>query len=292
MELMALSGSRADWQYLRHWEPVELFLGGVHEGHTMENATYMAESMLQHLKPDLLLVCGDRWEIALACVVATKLGIPIAHLGAGETTLGSYDEQFRGAIEAMASIKFAMTQEAYAKIRGDGYLVGCTSVEPGPIAAGDGTAIIIMHPETRGGNLDGSLRGVAEELCKSRGLRPVVLGANPDRGSEAFPGAAYLDDFHERLRSASVIIGNSSAGIIEAPILGTPTVNVGIRQLGRPRAASIYDCAADESEIQVSLERALKFGKQQVESPYWRPGSVERIREVCNAHMLRGRSRG
>lgn len=280
MGLMALSGSRADWQYLRHFEPARL------EATTISSAAHWSGRLFEERQPDLLLVCGDRWEIAAACLVSTYRGIPIAHLGAGETTLGSYDEQFRGAIEEMASIKFAMTQEAYAKIRGDGHLVGCTSVDRGPVLPGDGTAIVIMHPETKGGTLAIAVRDSLVGAVRSAGLEPVVIGANPDRGSEAFPGAAHLDDFHGRLRSASVIVGNSSAGIIEAPILGTPTVNVGRRQLGRPRAASVFDCEPSDESIRRGLDAALKFGKREVESPYWRPGSAEKIREVCNEYLF------
>lgn len=279
MGLMALSGSRADLPYLRHFDPIEM------RAHSIDGAAFCARVLLEEHEPSLLLVLGDRWEIATACLVATHMGVPIAHLGAGETTLGSYDEQFRGAIEALASIRFAMTHEAYHKAAsGTQHLVGCTSVEPGPILPGDGTAIIIFHPETRG-HLDGRVRDTAVDAVTAAGLSPIVLGANPDRGSEAFPGADHLDDFHERLRSASVIIGNSSAGIIEAPILGTPTVNIGIRQQGRPRSASVFDCGPEG--IEQSLAEALKFGKQRVESPYWRHGSVEKIKEVCNDYMRR-----
>lgn len=282
MELMALSGSRADWPYLRHFDPMSL---GAPE--CIGDAAARAEGLLRAHAPSLLLVCGDRWEIAAACTVAVYLGIPIAHLGAGETTLGSYDDQFRGAIEAMASIKFAMTWQAFHKLAGAGHLVGCTSVEPGPILPGNGEAIIIFHPQTRGASLDPRVRNAAIAAASDAGLRPVVLGANPDRGSDAFSGTARLDDFHARLRGASVIIGNSSAGIIEAPILGTPTVNVGRRQLGRPRAASIFDCEAEDGAIARALDHAIRFGKQKLDTPYWRPGSVEKIGSVCDDYIHR-----
>ena len=83
------------------------------------------------------------------------------------------------------------------------------------------------------------------------------------------------------LVAADVVVGNSSSGIIEAPVAGTPTVNIGERQAGRLRAPAIVDVAADADEIRAAIENALSPASQRVaarrESPYGAPGAARRI---------------
>lgn len=304
--ILIASGSRADRSYLA---PIAKVLGEkadlwswqwrqqpIDAGNLAKAAAEALNATAARLAGgsyDLMLVCGDRWEIASACVAATLAGVPIAHLGAGEVTLGSYDDQFRTAIEGMASLKFPMTQEAMRwATEGQkassvpAYLAGCTSVERGPIVTGDGTAIVIMHPETRG-KLPERMTDTICALVARHDLKPVVIGANPDVGSNAFPGVEHLPDFHARLRSASLIIGNSSAGIIEAPILGTPSVNIGRRQEGRPRAISVIDSDPDSESIDMAIAIALQFSKREIQSPYYRPGAVNIVAEVCSDYIRR-----
>jgi hypothetical protein len=242
-------------------------------------------------RPDMLIVLGDRWEIASACLAASLADVPIAHIGAGERTNGSYDNRFRASIEALASKRFALTETAFGYISRryplQNDLAGCTSVTPpATIADGDGTAIVILHPETAGEKLTPGLADAISEMCEIRDLKPVLLGSNPDVGSSAFPGGSMpLDEFHARLESASLIIGNSSAGIIEAPILCTPSVNIGRRQEGRPCAASVFQASADVSSINTAIIAALAFGKQRVVSPYWNPNAIQTIARECLEYL-------
>ena len=98
------------------------------------------------------------------------------------------------------------------------------------------------------------------------------------------------------LKQAAVVIGNSSSGLIEAPAAGTPTVNLGIRQKGRPRAASVIDCAEERGAIEGAIRRALDPGMRAIiaadDPPYGRPRDaagaiVERLREADLAGILR-----
>lgn len=298
--ILVLSGCRADYGYLKpvadalgaELQSLEAVLGA---GDTPREIAEQAgsimgdvASMLAAKEPDLLVVLGDRWEILAAAQAAVLAGVPIAHIGAGEETRGSYDDKFRSAIEALASLKFALTQRAYARIGGDGYLAGVTSVRPPQaILPADGTAIIALYPETAGGNL---LTGNdLAQVAMAHGLKPLVIGSNPDVDASLFPGVSLpLEEFQARLASASVIMGNSSAGIIEAPILGTPTVNIGTRQEGRPQAASIFNAAQDLQEVEAALIKALAYGKSRADSPYWREGALETIRRECLAYVSRG----
>lgn len=294
--ILVLSGSRADYGYLR---PVAEALGVdvVHLSTAIADdypaaiarstaaCMNLAAELLAVRSPELLLVCGDRWEILAAAQAAVLASVPVAHLGAGEETRGSYDDKFRGAIEALASLKFALTQRAYSRIQGDGYLAGCTSVKPPEtIQPADGTAIIAMYPETAGANV---LTGNdLAQIAMAQNLKPLVIGSNPDVGASLFPGRSLpVEEFHARLASASVIIGNSSAGIIEAPILGTPAVNIGTRQLGRPQAASIFNAPQSLPEIEQALTHALAYGKSRADSPYWRESALGTIVRECRAYV-------
>ena len=301
MTILCVSGSRADYGYLR---PIAQALGvDVADFAAMTQGRDTAVSIgiragtfgnvvaerIAHDKPRLMVVVGDRWEILSACQAAVLAGVPIAHIAAGECTAAAYDDKFRGAIEALADLHIAISERGYARLMDEGktpVLAGCTSVAPpAEIAQGNGTAIVALYPETAGE----PLVGVVDMICtalNARGLTPYVIGANPDVGSHDYPGISLpLDDFHARLAAANLIIGNSSAGIIEAPILGTPTVNIGRRQEGRPKAASVFQVSTNAYLVPLAIEAALKFGKQRVESPYYRADAVQVIVKAISKYM-------
>lgn len=298
MKILILSGSRADFAYLTpiaaafkdHAEVTLESLVSVIDGPDTAAEVAARAGMilmgggktLADLNPDLMLVLGDRWEVAAACIAAVLAGIPIAHIGAGEETRGAYDDKFRASIEALASLHFCLTHQAYARMMGRGILAGCTSVQPPlEIPEGNGKGVVILHPETAG-NLDAEVRQTVTDCLTARGIEPMVLGANPDVGSIQFAGPSIApEDFHKFLSQASIIVGNSSAGIIEAPILCTPSVNIGRRQEGRPRAESVFQCGTDPVEIGAAIDAALAFGKRRVHAPYWHDGAAEIIVRGC-----------
>ena len=298
MTILCISGSRADYGYLK---PVADALGvevadfaSLTAGNddprsiAVRSLTFgsMVAERIAKAKPSMLVVVGDRWEILSACQAAVLAGVPIAHIGAGEETRGSYDDRFRAAIEALADLHFCLTNKAFARRMGDGILAGCTSVHPPEtIPPGNGSAILALYPETRGADLSG-LPVIILRLLESRGLNVVPIIPNPDVGAGGFNGRSMpLNDFQDFLLHANVIVGNSSAGIIEAPILGTPSVNIGTRQDGRPQASSIFQAWHDLAEIEAAIDAALAFGKQRVESPYYRPNAVQIIAEGIRNYL-------
>lgn len=301
-KILLLSGSRADLAYLIPVaegfkaagaevtiEGLQNAIAGVHTAQAIaERAGAILSAggrTLAEGKPDMMVVLGDRWEIATACIAAVLARIPIAHIGAGEDTWGSYDQQFRRAIEGMAALKFALTERGRDSIP-DAILAGCTSVSPpAEVPKGNGHAILALYPETAGNYLS-HLVAPIEALLEARGIKVTRIGANPDVGSAAFAGQSLtMEEFHARLSSAEIIVGNSSAGIVEAPILCTPTVNIGRRQEGRQQAQSVFQAEANTDSIAAAIDNALRFGKQRVESPYYRPDAVQIIVEVCLEHL-------
>jgi UDP-hydrolysing UDP-N-acetyl-D-glucosamine 2-epimerase len=246
------------------------------------------------LKPDLLVALGDRWELLAACSAAVAAGVPIAHLHGGESSEGVIDEQVRHAVTKLAHLHLpaaelyrrrilqmgeeprrvvltgapglenlaALAPESRAELEG---LVGLSLDEPFVVAT--------CHSETAG-RVDLSVLNATLGAIDALRLRAVVTLANADaggatinrrvlawarsrRGRAAAVASLGADGYPSLLRLASAVIGNSSSGIIEAPFLRVPTVNVGDRQKGRLRAPSVIDCRATPRSVAAALRRAL-----------------------------------
>jgi len=223
-------------------------------------------------KPAYLLVLGDRYEILAACIAAHIHNIPIIHIHGGEITKGAYDNAFRHSISHMASIHFPATIKAEVFLNDMGkrniYDVGALGCEGLEKYEGEreNKLIVLCHPETLGEfQLD-----FLYSVLKDRMEYLIFIGPNADNGSdkilsnfvEYFNRYEYgyelhksltRDIFIQELKTAKAIIGNSSCGIIEAPVLGTPTINIGDRQKGRERASSIIDCQNDSKSIKAGF---------------------------------------
>lgn len=170
------------------------------------------------------------------------------------------------------------------------------------LASGGGPLVVVLyHPETRGdceGGGAGGARRIVAALERIEGARCVLLGSNADTGGRAIeevfdafaaerPGAVRAESLPDRvflslLAGADVLVGNSSAGLIEAPAFGLPAVNVGIRQAGRTRGANVIDCEA--SGVEEALRRALDPGRRAslagMASPYGDGRASGRICDV------------
>lgn len=255
----------------------------------------IAES-LDALRPDLALVLGDRFEILAASAAALLLNIPIAHIHGGEITEGAMDDSIRHAISKMAQIHFAAAK-AYADrlIRmGEApecvFNVGALAVDNlrrlklldrSELARDIGLPhdapylLVTYHPVTRrDGDDRDAVRAMLQALDAWSDIYLVFTGVNVDPGHELIRGLieSYVAKRGERARlclslghrrylsavkHALAVVGNSSSGIIEAPALEVPTVNIGSRQAGRLRAASVIDCDEHQESIQAAIGRAL-----------------------------------
>ncbi len=288
-------------------------------------------SRLEELRPDILILLGDRYEVlsvAVACVVA---GIPIAHIHGGEVTEGAIDDSIRHAVTKLAHVHFVATEDFARRVRQMGeepervHVVGAPAMDVisglGPLtvdelvsdlglALENDVVIVTYHPSTISGEDPGD--AVAEMLSALKRLENTTLlcslpNADPQYSEvkEAIERFVDLNDNaillpsigHRRylslVRHASLVVGNSSAGLIEAPVLGTPTVNVGQRQRGRPMAPSVIQANPDADDVYRACTTALTTEFQEIASrrvsPYDRGVSVasEIVRVIAESDLGR-----
>ena len=279
------------------------------------------------LNPDLLVLLGDRYEVLASAQAALLLRIPVAHIHGGEMTEGAIDEAIRHSVTKMSHLHFAAAEEYRRRIVQLGEdpdrtwtvgALGLDSIERlpplddaqftellGGWSPGAAPLLVTYHPATLGAVDPG--RGVAallEAVDAFPERRVLATEANADTGGRAVNAAlrSWAAERGDRarvvtslgqrgsltaMRRAGAVVGNSSSGILEAPALGIPTVNVGDRQRGRLRAPSVIDVDEDAAAIRAGIERALA-GSWTASTPYGTPGASERIREVLLTHPLDG----
>ena len=247
---------------------------------------------LRELRPDMILILGDRYEIFAAATAALVEHIPIAHIHGGETTEGVYDEAFRHSITKMSHIHFTST-EAYRKRviqLGESpdrvFLVGALGVDAIARVSFlskeeletnldyrflNKNLLITFHPSTL--ESDFGIQELKELLLslselKDTGLIFTMSNADPtgqeiselisnfvqkNQNSRAYSSLGQSTYF-SLLKNIDGVIGNSSSGLLEVPSFGVGTVNIGERQLGRLSASSVIHCKAYKKDISESIE--------------------------------------
>lgn len=251
-----------------------------------------AAPILERHRPDWLMVLGDRGEQVAAALAAVHLGIPVAHLHGGERTLGAVDDVLRDLISRMAHLHLVATSGAAERLVRMGIApwrvrhTGAPGLDaiphgprdPGPELRGryglpsDGPYLVaLVHPETGSHpNPPEQLIGVVLEAAAGQELPIVAIWPNADAGGRAI--ADRLDqagqdlagvhrsiprqDYLALLRGAAALLGNSSSGIIEAPLLGVPAINVGRRQEGRERGDNVIDVQVSGPAVRDAIRRA------------------------------------
>jgi UDP-hydrolysing UDP-N-acetyl-D-glucosamine 2-epimerase len=227
-------------------------------GHYLSRFAFYLES----IKPSLMVVLGDRWEVMAAVLAAHIARIPIAHIHGGEKTAGSYDQGFRDSITVMSTLHFTAHEQYKKEVIRLGawpayaYDVGALGADGLVPYHGERHGYIVAYyPETAEPNSEYQLNilGNIFQSIHDRDPKEQVywFGPNHDVGSSILKKRGIVgwvvqcldyqarNEFIALLARSRAIIGNSSAGIIEAPALGTPTINIGTRQDGRLMADTI-----------------------------------------------------
>lgn len=284
---------------------------------------------LDRINPDILVVLGDRYEALAAATAAALRLLPIAHIAGGEVTHGSTDDSVRHAITKLAHLHFVANEEFADRVvrmgeHPDRVVVtgspGLDTVRIMPLldhAALEQelglrlhypTITVTYHPATADPTSSYTgLVGLLKALDDLPDATVVFTGTNVDLSGSALTMLmrGYIDRHSDRVyfrqslgqrrylslvKNADVVVGNSSSGLIEAPALGTPTINIGSRQDGRPRAASVIDCGVRSDEIAGAINRVLSDEHQELSasavSPYGDGHASERIADVLKTVPL------
>ena len=248
------------------------------------------------LKPDIVALLGDRYEILAAAEAALIEKIPIAHIHGGEVTEGAYDDAIRHSITKMSHLHFPSIEPYRKRIIQMGenpervFTVGAIGVENIKripllskteaeqsigFALDINTILVTYHPVTLGP--DSMKRDIVDfmsVLDENRDLRIIFTMPNSDNGSEVIVEA--INDFVRSnkdravafkslglkrylsvMKEVGAVVGNSSSGIVEVPSFGVPTLNIGDRQKGRLAAESVVNCGTDKESIKFGLNKVL-----------------------------------
>jgi UDP-hydrolysing UDP-N-acetyl-D-glucosamine 2-epimerase len=273
---------------------------------------------LEVLKPDIILVLGDRYEALAAGAAAMMARIPIAHIHGGEATEGLIDEAIRHSLTKMSHLHFVAAQPFAERVIQLGedpsrvHVVGAPGLdnirtmellsrqELASRLGWEATSpylLVTYHPVTlRSGTAGTQMDALLHALTEQDTHRVLFTAPNVDPGGSDIRGrleelsAREPEQFHfvrnlgkllylSALKHADAVVGNSSSGLIEAPFLGTPTVNIGERQEGRLRGETIVDCEPTSQEILSAISSAGEISGPE-ESLYGDGFAAPRIAEV------------
>ena len=287
---------------------------------TIGTATLSLADTLGAMRPDLLLLIADRYEMLAPAAAALALRIPVAHIEGGEVSEGAIDHAVRNALTAMAHVHLAPHAAAVARLSAMGeegwriHQVGAPSLDhlrrsalpdratlerelgialdPAPVVVATHPVTVARDTTREADALFGALRTVSQPV--------VFCFPNSDAGSHEIMerATAYCEGredarlfvnldpvvYWSLLQHAAAMVGNSSSGIMEAPSLGLPVVNVGMRQQGRERAANIIDVEPDRKQITAAIARALsdefRRSLSGLENPYGDGAAAARIARI------------
>ena len=284
---------------------------------------------LERISPDILLILGDRFEALAVAIAAISANIPIGHIHGGESTVGAVDEAFRHSITKMSYIHFTATETYRKRVIQLGedpervFNVGALGVENCKnlrlfdqqyvekqmgFSLGSKNVLITFHPETLGVNsTEKQFQNLLDAIEQFKDITFIFTKTNPDANGRIIN--YLIDDYcrqnpnkatsftsmgqHLYLSTLSivdVVVGNSSSGIIEAPSLKTPTVNIGERQRGRVKAKSIIDCTNDTESIERSIKKAMQISNKPEKflfaNPYEKHGTSDVILKLLSSFCI------
>lgn len=298
--------------------------------HSMGKSLAGYADAMQKIAPHLLLVLGDRYETFCAAASASMLRIPIAHLFGGEVTAGAIDDVLRHAITKMSHLHFTACDRYRHRVIQMGespervWCVGSLGVENVhllPVLSEDIVRSYLnisedrpyimatYHPVTL--EREQAIQEVEmllKILSAHTELTTVFTGANADAGGlevnaflqtygNSHPNFRFfvslgVERYINAVRYSKGVFGNSSSGIGEVPSLGVPVLDIGNRQKGRERAASVLHADLNEKEITAALDTMLELQSQQrartTPNPLDKPHTAQNIADIVANYPLNG----
>jgi UDP-N-acetylglucosamine 2-epimerase (non-hydrolysing)/GDP/UDP-N,N'-diacetylbacillosamine 2-epimerase (hydrolysing) len=296
---------------------------------TIGVATLSLADLLGAMRPDILLLIADRYEMLAPAAVALALRIPVAHIEGGEISEGAIDDAVRNALTKMSHIHFTSTEGARARVIAMGeepwrvHRAGAPSLDHLAkeklygreelearlgVSLRPGPTLVAYHPVTLQEDTTEGAEALFAALAKLDG-QVLFCYPNSDAGSRRLierarsfaaerDGARVFTNldaltYWSLLAQVDLLLGNSSSGIMETASFALPTVNVGIRQKGRERAANVIDVDAEAESILAGVARARSAEFRQslagMANPYGDGHAAERIVGVLAAAPLGGK---
>lgn len=252
---------------------------------------------LQQLKPDIVVILGDRYEILAIAIAAFMLHIPVAHIHGGEVTEGAIDDSIRHAVTKLSHLHFTSTEIYKQRVIQLGedptrvFNVGSLGVENSKkvqllnredfeksigFQLGEKNLLVTYHPQTISKlTPKEQFQALLDALDQFDNIKIVFTKANADEGGKiinrmiddyvaknlhrsiAFSSLGQLRYFNA-IRYVDAVVGNSSSGILEVPSFHRPTINIGDRQKGRVMAKSIINCSINTNEIVKAIKNLYK----------------------------------
>jgi len=269
------------------------------------------------LKPEIIVLLGDRTETFAAASTALIAGIPIAHIHGGELTEGAYDDAIRHSITKMSHLHFTATEEYQNRVIQLGeqpdkvlnvgaigldnikklHLLNKTDFEQSiNCKLKEKNLLITFHPVTLEDHSAGEqFQNLIDALDELDNTLLIFTKPNSDKDGRVI--IKMIDEYvktniHKAIASTSLgqlrylsaiqymdaVVGNSSSGIIAVPVFNVPTVNIGDRQKGRIMGKSIVNCTPEKQDISNALYKAFSYDKSvKFPHPYGKGDSTEQI---------------
>lgn len=274
--------------------------------HAISKGIISFTETFKELKPDIVVLLGDRFEIFSAALAAHISNIPLAHIHGGEVTVGAIDEAFRHSITKMSQLHFVAAEDYRKRVIQLGEMpdrvfnvggLGVENISKTQLISRNElektlnvkflskSLLITFHPTTlESTSPNDQFSEVLKSLSKLQDTTLIFTMPNADPGSQSL--MKMVNDFVEQSPNAFAftslgyvqylscvaivdgVVGNSSSGLLEVPSFKKGTINIGIRQQGRLHAASVLNCNPNEAEISSCLEMLYspKFNDQLKES--------------------------
>lgn len=249
----------------------------------------------ESIKPDCIIILGDRYEMLATASAATVMRIPIIHIAGGEISEGAIDDCIRHAITKLSALHLTSTEEYRQRVIAMGEqpdrvintgAIGVYNIMQLPLMSKEEleksigckinkrTLLVTMHPTTIDPTPSSTVMGELFKALDAHDGNVIITYPNNDaRGAEII---SLIDDYQKRnkdkvtvipslgrlrylsaLQFAGAVAGNSSSGIVEVPSMHIPTVNIGIRQKGRLASKSVINCGNSAQEIISAIRFAL-----------------------------------
>ena len=276
------------------------------------------------LSPDMVVVLGDRYELLPIVSTALVMRIPVAHISGGDVTEGAIDDEVRNAVSMMSTLHFpgvidsAKNLHRMLDTEKNVYAVGApgldsflrcnvwdkeTTAKELNLDVHKKWCLVTLHPETKI-SLEENIKMVQSlyaSMLQTHDIQFVITKANTDAGGGGInefwtkvvcnnPSVQLFASLGQVrylsfMKHADMVIGNSSSGIIEAPFMGLPVVNIGDRQKGRHICRNVICCGRSQEEIFNAILKADKT--ERIIDKYWGDGhSSERIVAEIKKYLL------